>query len=716
MKILMAAMSMGLGGAETHILELSRELVRRGHIVFVASNGGEYVPELEKLGVKHIALPLGSKRPDAIISSYRGLSRLIREERFDIVHAHARIPAFICGKLKKKFGFAFFTTAHGDFKVNALLSRITDWGDHVFSVSEDIAANIVKNYNYPAKNISIVQNGIDVSRFSPDTDGSMIREKLGLTGKKVVMYLGRLDADSALTARVLCLAAEKIYRAFSDARIVIVGGGKEFTHIYNMAKTVNERAKTDIVIMAGATSDAAHYIAACDVFTGPSRSAMEALSSGKPTVLCGAFGMLGAFSAENAEEAKRTNLCCRGSALPDAERMAEEVISLLSLSDGERNTLSGLGRSFIKENYSVGVMTAAYEKGYYSLLDKKKKSVVICGYYGYGNAGDEAMLASLIHSLSENKNISRIYVMSATPKATSEKYGVLSVHRFDYRAVCNALSSADVMIFGGGNILQDKTSTKSLVYYAEIIRLARVHACRVAICANGIGPVTKKENLKRLKRSLMLSDYISLRDEASYELARELTGRDDIILTSDIVCASDIDIQKYNNKKSAYYLVFPKKLKGLSSKTVSEFCGGIYRKYGLSPVFIPMHKGEDTAFCHELLSQVPFGKVALWEQMNELFSECEFSVCMRLHGVIFSLMAKCPMIGISDDGKMPSFMSSFGIAECAFFPPDVSSSDICVAADKIIANKADIRDSLGYEAAKHKERAREELHRLNEYI
>ena len=63
MKILMATMSMGIGGAETHILELSKELKKRGNEVWVASNGGKYNDELREYGIHIVQAPLHNKNP-----------------------------------------------------------------------------------------------------------------------------------------------------------------------------------------------------------------------------------------------------------------------------------------------------------------------------------------------------------------------------------------------------------------------------------------------------------------------------------------------------------------------------------------------------------------------------------------------------------------------------------------------------------------------------
>ena len=124
----MVTMGLGIGGAETHIVELSRALSRLGHEITVASAGGIYVDELEGCGVRHVTLPLNTKKPAALRQSYRGLCELISSGGFDIVHGHARIPNFILSRVRKKIPFRFVTTAHLDFKVNFIYRMITRWG------------------------------------------------------------------------------------------------------------------------------------------------------------------------------------------------------------------------------------------------------------------------------------------------------------------------------------------------------------------------------------------------------------------------------------------------------------------------------------------------------------------------------------------------------------------------------------------------------------
>ena len=113
MKILMATMGLDIGGAETHIVELAKELKAEGHDIVVASNGGVYVPEIVAAGIRHYQVPMHRRDAGCMLRSRKLLKEIIRTERPDVVHAHARIPAFLCGTLQRTMKFPFVTTAQG---------------------------------------------------------------------------------------------------------------------------------------------------------------------------------------------------------------------------------------------------------------------------------------------------------------------------------------------------------------------------------------------------------------------------------------------------------------------------------------------------------------------------------------------------------------------------------------------------------------------------
>jgi polysaccharide pyruvyl transferase CsaB len=707
MKILMAAMSMGLGGAETHVFELSRALASRGHDVTVASAGGIYAEKLKEFGVKHEKIPLGSKDPFAVMRAFSLLSRLMERERFDIVHAHARIPAFVCGKLRKKYGFAFVTTVHFDFRVTPLLRRISDWGERTLAVSEDLLESAAAKYGLARENIAVIRNGIDTERFSPGCGGEEVRLRHRLSGKKVVMYLGRLDGDSFLPAKLLIDAAGEICREESEARILIVGEGTKKRELEAEAGRINKRIGAEAVIFADGTDKPEEYFAACDVFVGPSRSALEALSCGKPTVVAGSFGMLGAFSEDTASEALRTNLCCRGSESATAERIFSEVLRLLSLGREEKEALSAFGRGFVERNYGASAMADACEAEYTALLEKRGKSVVLCGYYGAGNAGDEAMLAVILGMLKSLDEVKQISVISLDPAKTVARHGVFAIARGDIASVSRALSAADALIFGGGNIFQDKTSTRSLVYYTQIAHIARKRACRVAFCACGIGPVRRAANLGRVKAVLSAADHVSMRDEPSRALAEELTGRSDIFTSGELAFLQRCDVEE---KRMRYFAVFPKKVYGFDLSVLVRFCLSMRQRHGLIPVFAPMHSGEDARICRRLAKKTGGALCLRLENASVLASVCLFSFCMRLHAAVFSAASAVPFISVSDDPKTAALFDGKGYT----FGADASEEALLNAAEDILSSREEKQKLLGDFAEEQRRLARAELERIGD--
>ena len=162
--------------------------------------------------------------------------------------------------------------------------------------------------------------------------------------------------------------------------------------------------------------------------------------------------------------------------------------------------------------------------------------IVISGYYGFGNAGDEAMLAAMIEVLTELDSSIKITVISGNPEDTRCRHGVASVYRLNYLEISRVLSDSQLLISGGGSLLQDVTSERSLYYYLSIMMLAKKIGTPVMLYAQGIGPVRG-----RLARSAMryignMVDLITVRDEGSLqELKRLEVTKPPVHITADPV-------------------------------------------------------------------------------------------------------------------------------------------------------------------------------------
>ena len=292
--ILMTTMKMEIGGAETHILELARELVRRGDSVTVASAGGVFAETLEASGVRHVTMPLHSKHPKHMLRAYRALVRLLSEEKFDIIHAHARIPGFLSSFVARRFDIPLVTTFHGTFNPVWYLRMLTRVGERTLAVSDDIKAYLMHYYHTPKEIIGGTVNGIDTAQFDRVSDGerAAVEEELSLPAGDRLMAVTRLDREAAQHIFRLIEAMPMIAAAHPTVTLAIVGGGDVLDEVRAAADAMNRQLGADKITVVGPRRDIAHILAAADVFVGVSRAAMEAMACRIPVVLTGAQGQV----------------------------------------------------------------------------------------------------------------------------------------------------------------------------------------------------------------------------------------------------------------------------------------------------------------------------------------------------------------------------------------------------------------------------------------
>lgn len=149
------------------------------------------------------------------------------------------------------------------------------------------------------------------------------------------------------------------------------------------------------------------------------------------------------------------------------------------------------------------------------------KKICISGYYGFDNFGDETILKILIENLKTFECIPEITIFSSNPDKTAKIHNVQSIKSFDLKAVIKALSNCDCLISGGGSLLQDATSTKSLIYYLGVIAITAFFRKKIIIFAQGIGPIKNKPLAKLTAFLLKQAKYITVRDENSLNLLKE---------------------------------------------------------------------------------------------------------------------------------------------------------------------------------------------------
>ena len=678
MKILMATMGLDIGGAETHIVELAKELKHQGHDIIVVSNGGVYVPEITAAGIRHYNAPMHQRNLRNMLRARGILRRIILQEKPDLVHAHARIPAFLCGTLQKQLKFPFVTTAHWVFDTRGMLRYLTNWGQRTIAVSQDIKAYLIREYGLPAEHISVTINGIDTEKFSPAVSGERVIREFGLDPQlPILSYVSRMDADRAMVARQLIQIAPQLDQAVPGIQLLIAGGGNVFEELKALSAQVNAQLGRSCVTMAGPRTDINEIVAAGQVFVGVSRAALEAMSAGKPVIVAGNEGYHGLFGPDKLEEAQAGNFCCRGLPLSTPELLLRDVAAAFALSPQQREEVGAYGRQVIFDYYSVRRMANDCLQ-VYDQVRRRKYRVVMSGYYGFSNAGDDAILEAIQQAIHEASDDIAVTVLSNDPELTRQQYGMEAIPRFRFWKVFSALRRSDALLSGGGSLLQDTTSTRSLLYYLSVIRCARWLGKPVMLYANGIGPVRKPGNRRRVKKVVERATLVTLRDHSSArELADMGVTRQDLLVTADPVFhlspaspqrGSELLRQAGVSIDTPFVAVSVREWPDTGSfcRELAKLCDHLSRRHHLQVLFLLMQPARDreTARLVQSLMEEPsllLDVPCTPRELMAVLGQARLCLAMRLHTLIFAARMAVPAMGLVYDPKVDSYLQELSL-------------------------------------------------------
>lgn len=679
-KILMALMGLEIGGAETHVVELSKELKKQGYDIVVASNGGVYEKELAEAGIRHYQVPLNQRNVLKMARSYFMLKKIIKKEKVDIVHSHARIPSFVCGllKVRMKNAFTFVTSAHWVFYTGMGLKYLSNWGQKVVAVSDDIRDYLMENYRVRYEDIFVTINGIDTEKFSPNTDQSRIRAEFDLKEEEpTLVYVSRMDESRALVARQLIALGPKLAKAIPGLRMLIVGGGDVYDELLEKTKEANAAIGRECITMTGGRTDINELVAVGDVFVGVSRAALEAMAAEKPVIVAGNEGYIGLFAEDKLELAQENNFCCRGCELSSEALLYKDVVHAFNdLTDEERQKMGAYGRQVIFEYYSVTKMAGDCVKAYDAAWKENhvpQYNVVMSGYYGFNNTGDEAIMLSMHKNIQEMGDNYHITVLSNKPQETKEKYGIEAVYRFGVRDVLRAIKNCDVLLSGGGSLLQDSTSTRSLMYYLSITATAKMMRKKVMLYANGIGPVSGKRNRRLVKQVVNKADLITLREENSYEelLSMGVNPKKCFVTADPVFTMDGISPEQAQDILKAEGVPMDKPMVVVSVRNwkdmdkfigrFAEMCDIIVEKYDRNIVFLGMQMPNDITVSEKVRKKMKQnayilkGNYSPYEVMG-IISQADFILSMRLHTLIFAARQRVPLIGFIYDPKIEYYL------------------------------------------------------------
>ncbi len=715
MKILMALQGLDIGGAETHVIELSKEIKRRGHDVIMLSGGGVYLDEVEKAGIRHYCVPVKQRKIADIIKSKGIIKDILKKEKPDLVHAHARIPAFLLGSLHKEMGkpFVYVTTAHWTFDTSFMLKKLTNWGEKTLCVSDDIKKYLLKNYpEVKEENIYISINGIDGNKFSKDVSPEKITAEFNLdkTAKRIV-YVSRLNPAVCAPAYGLIEKAEEIEKAVGNIEIIIVGDGDCFADMKEKAEAVNKKLGRRAIIMTGGRTDINEILATADVCVGVSRAILEPMMMEKKCVIAGQEGYLGILTPEKLETAILCNFTCRGCQKLDFDVLKNDVIKLFEMNSEQSKEVTDYSKYVVETYYSIKKMADDNIKMYDDAIRDLRYEAAILGYYGYENCGDDALLEAIISDMKELDPDFTPVVLSHTPEKTAQAYNVQSINRFNLSQISKVLKRVNLLIVGGGSLVQDVTSTKSLLYYLTIIQMAKKNGIKVMLYANGIGPIGKPNNAKKAARVLNMADVITLRDEESLELLKNLgVTKPHIEVTADpafsLKTSSSDDIKKlkeqYGLTDKKYLCVsvrnFVNDKDTEKEKNIAKLVDYICTDRGLIPVFVPMQLTHDVQVSRNVMSHMKTDACLIDKKITAgnllgLLADADAAVAVRLHMLIFGAIAGTPVLGIEYDPKIKAFQQYMG-QPYTISVNEIKSGNFNKSADAFLSECHSIREHI----------------------
>ena len=301
-------------------------------------------------------------------------------------------------------------------------------------------------------------------------------------------------------------------------------------------------------------------------------------------------------------------------------------------------------------------------------------NIVISGYYGFGNAGDEAMLCAIIDAIRDVEGDAHITVISGNPQETSRKHNIKAVGTFAAFGIFKALSNADLVISGGGSLLQDATSIRNTYYYLSIMGLAKLLGKPVMLYSQGIGPLYRNSTKRAVRFMLQYVDGITVRDTISKDELFAL-GIKNVEVTADAVLAmhkADSSIganilTKYNCAPSESGIkrigIAVRRWKDDTAyrKSLADVLSRLSIDQNAEIIFVPMSHPDDTKEAKAIASLMTIKPIVLegpftTEEQLSLSGNVDLMIGIRLHALVFSSLMGKPVIGISYDPKITSFL------------------------------------------------------------
>lgn len=729
MKVLHLISGGDSGGAKTHVLSLLKDLNASITADLVCYMEGEFSREAKAMGIPVTVID------GSFAAGLSGTRRIIKGGGYDIIHCHGSRANLTGAILKKSFDIPFISTVHSDYRLDYLGRPLANFAyggmnrialramDHRVCVSDQMRETLIGRGFDPNELFSIY-NGVDFSRPKPAISRAEWLSQIGCDFGEDTIIVGigaRLEPvkDVATTIRGFAEAAAQC----DKLRLLIAGDGQEMVMLKALAK---ELGVSDRVFFAGWVSDMDGYYATVDINVISSISetfpyaVTEAARAGIPTVASRVGGLPRLIIPG------QTGMLFEPG---DYKTLGEQLLKLARDSELRRRLGDAVYEKARRE-FSTESTCRRQIEIYNTVLRRraqKRSGTVICGAYGHGNAGDEAILKAILNELRTIDRDMRITVVCKSKKTVKALHAVNAVARWNMFGLYRELRRSKLFISGGGSLIQDVTSRRSLFYYLHTISKARKSGCRVHMYGCGIGPINSKLD-RRLSASVIDKnvDVITIRDPESAKLLQELcVTKPEIILAADPVlnvsAGAEEDAERFLQQCGVdpgdkLICVSVRPWPGFSEKSaeISEALRYCHEKYGLKTVLMPMNYKKDLAASRQMAEAagIPFAVLPDIDDSElaiAVMKKMKLVLAMRLHSLLYAACAGVPAVGVSYDPKVSGFSEYLGGYSIDLYSVTAESLEQCVDAvlsgsgrERMLRRLADIKEKekLNIAAAK----------------
>lgn len=673
------------GGAKTHVLSLLQNLNKTITAQLVCFRDGPFAEEARAMGIPTMICG-GNNIPHL----RRELADYIREGGYQLIHCHGSRANMIGALLRGPTGLPVVSTVHSDYKLDYMgrpfarltFGAINAWAlrhlDYRIGVS-DAMVDLLIDRGFPPDRFYAIYNGIDFTPAPSQGDRLAYLRGLGADVEENSVVMGiaaRLNPVKDMSTLIRGFAEG--HKSCPRLRLVIAGDGEERQKLEDLAKELG--VEKEVTFAGWISGGMDRFYSALDV------NALTSLSETFPYALT---------------EGARFHLATVATAVGGIPYLIDQDVNGYLFTPGDWQTLgrylAALGNddalrhemgeklyekasSKFSIQSTVDTQLHIYEEiiRRHNRPKRDRDGVVICGAYGRGNAGDDAILEAILQEMRAIDPDMPITVLTKDPKATRLTYRVRTAGRMDVLTWKKAMRHAGLYINGGGSLIQDVTSRRSLWFYLHNIQAAHKAGCKVQMYGCGIGPVLREQHRKLAASVLNANvDVITLREPDSLkELQSMGVTKPEILLTADpaltLPAASEDEIDSVLLRAGipthGKYLCFAlRNWKGFEDKAplFAQAAKYAYETYGLTPVFAAVEKHLDPVAGRLAATGLDIPHYFLDDAGSAgtiigALSRMQAVVSMRLHALIFAAGQGIPLAGVVYDPKVSAFLRYIG--------------------------------------------------------